>query len=133
MSRFQTLTEIVGEERAWNAQTIDATACWSYPLSEDCLAAFDVFIEDVRYDPRPITEIPTRQSILNVCDACLQPMVTAVNGARGFAIVEGVPVERYSVEEAQAIYWMIGQFLGLPFAQNVKGCCSMMSAIQVNR
>jgi alpha-ketoglutarate-dependent taurine dioxygenase len=40
---------------------------------------------------------------------------------RGFAILDRVPVERYSAEEAQLLYWLLGQGLGQPVEQNVQG------------
>ena len=48
-------------------------------------------------------------------------MLAALETGRGFAIIDGVPMERVSRVEAQAIYWVIGQLLGAPIAQNVQG------------
>jgi alpha-ketoglutarate-dependent taurine dioxygenase len=45
----------------------------------------------------------------------------ALESGRGFAVIEGVPLERYSLAEMQTIYWLVGQFLGNPFTQNVQG------------
>ena len=33
----------------------------------------------------------------------------------------GYSFERYTRDEAQMVYWVIGQLLGVPFAQDVKG------------
>jgi hypothetical protein len=40
---------------------------------------------------------------------------------RGFMILRGLPVERYSIEEAAAAYLGIGAHLGKPVSQNGKG------------
>jgi alpha-ketoglutarate-dependent taurine dioxygenase len=40
---------------------------------------------------------------------------------RGFAIIEGLSGQGYSAAEQQVIYWLVGQLLGRPFAQNVQG------------
>ena len=47
-------------------------------------------------------------------------MRTALEAGRGFAIVEG-PTERLATADAQLLYWIVGQGLGRPFAQNVQG------------
>ncbi len=39
----------------------------------------------------------------------------------GFVLVKGLPMERYTAEEASMIYWGIGAFLGATLPQNVKG------------
>jgi hypothetical protein len=40
---------------------------------------------------------------------------------RGFMVLRGVPVERYSIEEAAAAYLGIGAYFGKPVSQNGKG------------
>src|SRR5262249_42742308 len=40
---------------------------------------------------------------------------------RGFIVLRGVPVERYSIEEAAAAYLGIGAYVGKPVSQNGKG------------
>ena len=121
MNGSQMLTDGVSDERAWRASTIDDTAAWYYSLSEDCLSSFKRVICDAGRQPRPITAISRPGSSANGCGECLQPVLDALNSGRGFAIVERVPVEQYSVEEALSMYWMIGQFLATPMEQNIEG------------
>ena len=121
MNGSQMLTDGVSDERAWRASTIDDTAAWYYSLSEDCLSSFKRVICDAGRQPRPITAISRPGSSANGCGECLRPVLDALNSGRGFAIVERVPVEQYSVEEALSMYWMIGQFLGTPMEQNIEG------------
>jgi hypothetical protein len=40
---------------------------------------------------------------------------------RGFMVLRGIPVERYSIEEAAAAYLGIGAYFGKPVSQNGKG------------
>jgi hypothetical protein len=40
---------------------------------------------------------------------------------RGFMVLRGLPVERYSIEEAAAAYLGIGAYIGKPVSQNGKG------------
>ena len=39
---------------------------------------------------------------------------------RGFAVISAPP-GRYSPPQLTAVYWLVGQLLGRPFAQNVQG------------
>lgn len=43
-----------------------------------------------------------------------------VNG-RGFALIRGVPVERYSRQEVMIAYWGIGRYWGKAVSNNKKG------------
>ena len=121
MNRSQMLTDGVSDERAWRASTIDDTASWYYPVSEDCLSSFETIICDARRQPGSITEISRHASSPNGCGESLQPALDALNSGRGFAIIERLPVEQYEVEEALSMYWLIGQVLGVPMVQNMEG------------
>jgi alpha-ketoglutarate-dependent taurine dioxygenase len=46
---------------------------------------------------------------------------TALESGRGFAIIHGPVRDRYSPEEMEVCYWLIGQLLGRPIEQNVQG------------
>ena len=121
MNSSQILTDGVSDERAWRASSIDDATAWYYPLSEDCLSSFKWVIRDAQRRSRPITEISHPDRSSNGCEGGLQPALDALNSGRGFAIVERVPIEQYTVEESLSMYWMIGQFLGNPMEQNIEG------------
>jgi hypothetical protein len=121
MNSSQILTDRVSDERAWRASSIDDTTAWYYPLSEDCFSIFKWVIRDAQRNSRPITEISRPDRSSNGCAECLQPALDALNSGRGFAIVERVPIEQYTVEKSLSMYWMIGQFLGNPMEQNIEG------------
>ena len=121
MNSSQMLTDGVSDDRAWRARTIDDTAAWYYPLSEECLSSFQNIIRDALRPPGPITELSRPATASNGCGECLQPALNALNSGRGFAIVERVTIEQYTMDEALSMYWLIGQFLGNPMEQNIQG------------
>ena len=121
MNRSQMLTDKVSDDRTWQASTVDDTAAWYYPLSEDCLSSFETIICDARHRSGPITATSRPAASSNGCGECLQPVLDALNSGRGFAIIERVPIEQSEVEEVLSMYWLIGQFLGKPMEQNIQG------------
>lgn len=121
MNSSQMLTAGISDERAWRASSIDDTAAWYSPLSKECLSSFERIVHDARRQSRPITQISRSSTSLNACGECLQPVLDALHSGRGFAIIERLPVEQVSVEEALSMYWMIGQSLGNPIEQNIEG------------
>lgn len=104
---------------AWRAATIDDPARWYYPLSGGALTAIHGTIRDLR--GRPIQEVTIPDGARQVLRESLEPIVAALEAGRGFGVITGLDVARYSDEEQQAAYWAVGHALGRPFEQNVQG------------
>jgi alpha-ketoglutarate-dependent taurine dioxygenase len=114
-------TSLLLDARAWRADTFAAGASWVWPLSADCLAALDEAIQDLRRHPRPITTLALTSQQRAAGRASLEPVLAALEAGSGFVVLERLPLDRYSPQEATAAYWLIGQMLGRPFEQNVQG------------
>lgn len=112
------LSHEVSHERAWRTDSIDDSAAWYCRLSEDCLSNLRRIIRHARRHTGPITEISLPDVSSDGCRECLKPALDALSSGRGFAIVERAPCE---VEDATAMYWTVGNFLGSPMAQNIEG------------
>jgi alpha-ketoglutarate-dependent taurine dioxygenase len=115
------LSYTITDARAWRASTIDDRQSWYYPLSPRCLDALDETIHRLRRQPQPTTALCAAQEPCAVCAEELQPVRTALENGRGFAIVQGPARERYSPQEMQVCYWLLGQLIGRPIEQNVQG------------
>jgi alpha-ketoglutarate-dependent taurine dioxygenase len=96
----------INDSRAWTAATIDAASAWHYLLPDACLAAFE---EAKRAAGLPET---------TACREALRSVRAALEAGRGFAILDG---PQLAAKDAQLLYWIVGQGLGRPFAQNVQG------------
>jgi len=88
------MTQPVHDPRVWRAATIDDPRFWYYPLSASCLAALDAAVRDWRRAHRPVTDIGLANSLRAACAGDLEPVRAALDKGRGFAIIQGVPVER---------------------------------------
>jgi hypothetical protein len=115
------LREPVVDRRAWTARTIDDSASWYYPLPAPCLSLLDQAVRSHGNGPRPVTESRLPGELAAAWSGGMAPVLDALKSSRGFAIIEGVPTGRYSPQEMQAAYWLVGQALGRPFEQNVQG------------
>jgi hypothetical protein len=113
------LNEILTDCRAWTSETIDISSEWSYALSEGCLSVIDA--QSLKENSKPISEVVVSDAVRDTCNVCLQPVRAALRAGRGFAIVERIPMERYTLDEAQIAYWIVGQCLGIPIEQNIEG------------
>jgi hypothetical protein len=115
------LTSLITDARAWRASTLDGRSAWYYSLPERCLSSLDQAIQKLRREPLPLATLRASEWLDPACAADLAPVLTALEHGRGFAIIEGLPQDRYSAPELKTICWLVGQLLGRPVAQNVQG------------
>ena len=112
------LREIVTDRRAWTSESIDHHSEWHYPLSDNCLSVLD---QAVGAHQGPVWDLEISDVTRAVCEQSLKPARNALLAGRGFAIVERLPLEDYTIDDAEVAYWLIGQCLGNPIAQNIQG------------
>jgi hypothetical protein len=115
------LTHVVTDERAWRATSFAGQSSWYYPLSESFLATLDEIVDGLRKRPRPATELDAADIQHAACADELRPVQAALESGRGFAVIRGPSHQRYSPQEMQVCYWLIGWLLGEPIEQNVQG------------
>jgi alpha-ketoglutarate-dependent taurine dioxygenase len=115
------LSHTITDPCAWRSSTLDDRQSWYYPLSPRCLDALDETVHRLRRQPQPTTALCANDEPCRACAEELKPALTALENGRGFAIIQGPTRDRYSAQEMQVCYWLIGQLLGRPTEQNVQG------------
>jgi alpha-ketoglutarate-dependent taurine dioxygenase len=109
------------DARAWQRATIDDHPGWFRPLSARLRHALEETVSDLRRAPRPVTELHLSGSPCRACGDDLQSARDDLERGRGFVVLRGFPSGAFTTSERQAMYWLVGQLLGVPAAQNVQG------------
>jgi alpha-ketoglutarate-dependent taurine dioxygenase len=93
---------------------------WLMPLPEVAVGELDAVVEWLRREPRPVESLAPDDFDL---PSCAELMTTARRklDETGLAVVDRVPVERYSVTENQAVGWLLAGMLGPVVAQTWSG------------
>ncbi len=110
----------VADPRAWSAATVDESKRWYFPLSTKLLTDLRGVIA-AQPPAKPITEIVLTDQQRSQWSEAVAPALRDLEQGRGFVIIERLPMAELSQREAVALYWLVGQLLGEPFAQNVQG------------
>ena len=110
----------VSSPAAWRRQDL-AGASWRTSLSEGEVAEVRQAVAAWQAAARPLATMTRDDFPLPTLAPRLGQWRTEVAGGRGFQVISGVPVEAWSVDEAAAFFWGLGQHLGRPGAQNRKG------------
>ncbi len=115
------MTGLVCDPRAWTAATVDRMESWYERLSSRSLDLLETKLKELGREPRSTTDLRLSPAECSVLGLELASTRHALEEGRGFVVLEGLPLDRFSPAVAPAAYWLIGQALGIPFAQNVEG------------
>ena len=117
----QIFQERIEDHRAWTADSIGQDRPGCLHLDQRVWDLIDPEVQAWRKDPQPITEVRLSETQCQVGGELLAEVMRMLEAGYGFVLLDRIPLDRYSHEEAKLAYWLIGQFMGQPFEQNVKG------------
>lgn len=115
------LTESVMGPVAWKGKELASQDSWIYRLSQRVLEEIDVTLHAIERKRLLLFEVTSRDFALPNFEHELQKISWELEFGRGFVQIKGLPIERYTLEQAKIIYWGIGTYLGKAVSQNSKG------------
>jgi alpha-ketoglutarate-dependent taurine dioxygenase len=114
------MLEEVRDARAWTRDDVSPRD-WLVPLSPRVLEELDAVARAVRRDPLPPLVLTPDQFALDACAATMARVRDRLRAGIGLAVLDRVPVERYSPDENRALAWILGSLLGRLVAQKWDG------------
>lgn len=111
----------IGDASVWTGSDFASKDAYSIDLEPRHLAAFDAALARLRKAGIGLDTMERRHfEVRDIADD-LAAVFREVQDGRGFVLVRGFPLERYSEEEIGLIYWGIGTHLGIGVSQSVLG------------
>ncbi|MCQ4159118.1 TauD/TfdA family dioxygenase [Roseomonas sp. GC11] len=111
----------IGGPAAWRGPAIAAARDWEYRLSpadiEDIAAALAV----AKASGRAASAIGRAEFPLPHFGETLAGLLAGLRGGRGFLLLRGLPVDRFSEIEREVIFFGLGAHLGRAVSQNAHG------------
>jgi hypothetical protein len=105
----------------WRGADLVGRGDWIHPLTAPELAELDAAITALEDSGKPLEAITAADYPLRELAPALQRWRNEIAAGRGFVLVRGLPVRRYSKAQAALAYWLLGQHLGEPVSQNFEG------------
>src|SRR5437867_5722104 len=78
-------------------------------------------LRTLRRDPLPLLLLSPAQFALSACAAVMTAVGHKLRRGVGLAVIDRIPVERFSLDENRTLYWLLGSLLGRPVAQKWDG------------
>jgi hypothetical protein len=90
-------------------------------IADECLTEMHAAIEVLRANPLEITALSPADFELSKCRQMMSEVKTILDDGVGFAILDRLPIEAFSADEAKAIEWVLMSMLGNTVAQTWTG------------
>lgn len=115
------LKEPITGPAAWVAADVQDDDSWVHVLSDAEIAGIDAAVSAAQADGVSYPKMTKRDVDFGFLEPKFQGFREELESGRGFLLLRGLPVERYSEEEVKLIYYGIGLHLGVPVGQNPQG------------
>lgn len=115
------LTEPITGAAAWRGCDLAGDDSWIMTLSESEVASIDRAVASVRAQKLDLATMRSKDFLVPALADRLQRCVHELEAGRGFLLLRGLPVHRYSDDDIALAYYGIGLNMGLPVRQNPAG------------
>ena len=120
-SREERLMTPVTGASAWKGSDLARETGWIFRFSPRALDEIDTAIRQVNTAGIATADIRRENFPLPTLATKLKVLANDVENGRGFTVMRGIPMDRYSDEDATRIYWGLCCYFGTVIAQNTKG------------
>jgi hypothetical protein len=107
--------------KAWRGADLRDDPSWIVTLTDAEVADLDRALSVARAGGRPLAEVDRTHFPLTVMQPRLEAARAELYDGRGFLVLRGLPVARYSDDDVGLIFWGMGRYLGRPLYQNPQG------------
>jgi len=114
------MTPITGP-KAWRGDRLTNDPSWIVTLTDADIAETERALAAAKSTGRAMAEIGREQFPLPTLAPKLARILDEIRNGRGFVVVRGLPVRRYSDDDVGLTLWGLGRYLGTPLYQNPQG------------
>lgn len=111
----------VSDRSAWRGSELDKCHDWVELLSNAEIGEVERALRELEQSQIDLARISAKDVALPILTARLQEILDEVLNGRGFALIRGLPLDRWTKREAALVFLMIGAHLGNLRMQNAQG------------
>jgi hypothetical protein len=107
--------------KAWRGEDLARETAWIVRLTDAEVADVERALAAAKASGKPLEQIGRADFPLTVMRARLDAALADMYEGRGFVVLRGLPVRRWSDEDTGLVFWGLGRYLGSPLYQNPQG------------
>lgn len=114
------LSELIHADRAWLGPSLDPHH-YVMTFPEACLVELMAVQAELAAAPVPTLLLLPEQFDLRACTAWMKGIRDQLDNGIGFAVLERLPLERMTEQQAIDLYWLLANLIEPPVAQEWRG------------
>lgn len=105
----------------WRGADLQRSTDWIFCFPQEALTEIERAVKHVEEKGLTAPNFGKEDFPLPEFSQVLRGMLEELEQGRGFFLMRGFPIERFTEQQAEAIFWGLGQHLGIPLSQNAEG------------
>ncbi|MES2186627.1 MAG: TauD/TfdA family dioxygenase [Pseudomonadota bacterium] len=105
----------------WSGAELNGRTDWIQHFDSAEVAEIDAMLQSLRGQAAALTDLDRSDFPMPRIAGRFEAVRAGLEGGRGFALLRGLPVGRYSLEEARMVFWAMALHLGDPQGQDRMG------------
>jgi hypothetical protein len=111
----------VASPAAWRGDDMRRRSDWQVPLASADVAEIEAALAHAQATGKPNAAMTRADFPLPTLAPRIGQWRDEVHRGRGFVLLRGLPVQKWSVQQSELFFWCFGHYLGTPGAQNPEG------------
>ena len=105
----------------WTANTVGDEHVWSSALTAAEIAGLDDMLKQLESRGDTFPDFHLDGISIGPVASTLDTIANILEEGRGFHLLRGLPIDRYTDDQINMIYYAIGLYMGMPVKQNPRG------------
>ena len=106
---------------AWLGKELSLSADWCRHFQPAEIRELEQAVDGIMVAKTPLEGVLRSEFPLPILGPVLARLRAELLHGRGFALLRGLPIATYTLQQVAMIFWGLGTHLGMPWAQNKHG------------
>ncbi len=106
---------------AWLGKTLREQDDWQYRLCDAEIGELEAALSHAEKSGKPLEKLTGEDFPLPTLKQHIREWRHDIRFGRGFILIRGLPVHKWSEAQTSMVYWCLGHHFGIPGAQNPEG------------
>lgn len=117
---LQTIEPVTGPS-VWRGEQLRQEQSWIHHFTAREIGEVEAALRGVQQRGLSLLDITRQDFPLPSLEPLFERLLRELEGGRGFQLMRGLPMHKYTTEETELLYWGMGRYMGMAVSQDFDG------------